>query len=88
MDFAEFGAVLPADLRHRDAWRDWRRSLLSQIVGSALGAGFGLLAGYVVYLAVDKIFGFRMSEEEERIGADLAIHKISATPEDELRVRG
>jgi Amt family ammonium transporter len=31
--------------------------------------------------------GLRMSPEEERQGADLAIHKISANPEGEMTAR-
>ena len=31
--------------------------------------------------------GIRMSEEDEFKGADLAIHKISAYPEDDIPVR-
>ena len=58
----------------------------SQLVGSVGGAAFGFLAGYVVYMVVDKTFGFRMSPDDERQGADLAIHKIGANPEDDVRM--
>ena len=61
-------------------------SLTGQIVGSVLGAGFGFLAGFVVYAIVDLVFGFRMSPEDEHRGADLSIHKIGANPEDEARM--
>ena len=57
----------------------------SQLVGSLLGAAFGFCAGTVIYWIVDQIFGFRMSVDDERRGADLAIHKIGANPEDEVR---
>ncbi len=57
----------------------------SQLVGSVLGAGFGFAAGTVIYWLVDRMFGFRMSADEERRGADLSIHKIGANPEDDLR---
>ena len=50
------------------------------------GAGFGFLAGFVVYAIVDLVFGFRMSPEDEHRGADLSIHKIGANPEDEARM--
>jgi len=59
-------------------------SLFSQIFGSLMGAAFGFVAGFIVFKLVDKIFGFRMSEEEEARGADLSIHKISSTPEDDM----
>ena len=58
----------------------------SQLVGSLLGAGFGLVAGIAIYGVVDMLLGFRMSPEDERQGADLAIHKIGANPEDDQRM--
>ncbi len=60
-------------------------ALGSQIVGSLLGAAYGLIAGFVVYTVVDMAFGFRMSAEDEQRGADLAIHAISANPDEDLR---
>ena len=59
-------------------------SILAQIVGSLFGAALGFVAGFVVFNIVDKAFGFRMNEEEEARGADLSIHKISSTPEDDM----
>ncbi len=53
-------------------------SFLSQLVGSLGGALFGFLAGFVVYWLVDQLLGFRMAPEDERRGADLTVHKISA----------
>ncbi len=61
-------------------------SFASQLVGSLMGAAFGALAGFVVYWAVDVLFGFRLSPEDERRGADLAIHKIGANPEEDVRM--
>ena len=58
----------------------------SQLVGSVGGAAFGFLAGTVVYWLVDKAFGFRMSPDDERQGADLSIHKIGSNPEDDVRM--
>jgi Amt family ammonium transporter len=60
-------------------------SLVGQIFGSLLGAGAGFASGLVVYTVVDVLLAFRLSPEEERIGADLAIHKIGANPEQEVR---
>jgi Amt family ammonium transporter len=60
-------------------------STLTQIFGSVLGAGAGLLTGLAVYTIVDVLFTFRLSAEDERMGADLAIHKIGANPEEEVR---
>ena len=61
-------------------------SFLSQLVGSVGGAAFGFLAGVLVYFVVDKLFTFRMSADDERRGADIAIHKIGANPEEEVRL--
>ncbi len=58
----------------------------SQLVGSIGGAAFGFAAGTLVYWLVDTMFGFRLSPEDERMGADLAIHKIGANPEDDVRM--
>ena len=59
-------------------------SVIGQIVGSVFGAAAGFVAGFVVFKIVDAVFGFRLSEEDEARGADLAIHKISANPEDDM----
>ncbi len=58
----------------------------SQLVGSLMGAAFGFAAGTVIYLIVDLALGFRMSPEEERRGADISIHNISANPEEDVRM--
>ena len=58
----------------------------SQLLGSIGGAAFGFLAGTIVYWVVDKAFGFRMSPDDERQGADLSIHKIGSNPEDDVRM--
>lgn len=58
----------------------------SQLAGSVGGALFGLLSGAVIYYAVDTMFGFRLSADDERQGADISIHKIGANPEDEVRM--
>jgi Amt family ammonium transporter len=41
------------------------------------------LAGVVVYGLLKVTLGLRMTQEEEFDGADLSIHRISATPERE-----
>jgi Amt family ammonium transporter len=58
----------------------------SQLVGSLAGAAFGFLCGTIIYWLVDEMFGFRLSADEERQGADIAIHKIGANPEDDVRM--
>jgi len=58
-------------------------SLSAQLIGTAMGAGWALLAGTVVYGALKASMGLRLSAEEEFDGADLSIHKIGATPDRE-----
>ncbi|MEW6692591.1 MAG: ammonium transporter [Pseudomonadota bacterium] len=55
-------------------------SLMSQLVGTLLGIALALLGGFAVYGALKKMVGLRLDQEQEYEGADLAIHKISATP--------
>jgi ammonium transporter, Amt family len=58
----------------------------AQLVGSMMGAGFGFAAGYVIYSLVHATIGLRLTPEQERLGADVALHKISANPEADLRM--
>jgi len=55
-------------------------SLFSQLIGTGLGILIALTGGFVVYGALKKFVGIRMDVEDEYMGADLAIHKITATP--------
>jgi Amt family ammonium transporter len=57
-------------------------SLMSQIVGSIAGIAIALIGGAIVYGTVNAISSLRLSEEDEFIGADLAIHKIGSTNKD------
>lgn len=61
-------------------------SFASQLVGSVLGAGFGFVVGTIVYGVVDTVASFRLTADDERRGADVAIHKISANPEEDVRL--
>jgi ammonium transporter, Amt family len=58
-------------------------SLSAQLIGTAMGVVWALVGGVVVYGVLKSVMGLRMSQEEEFEGADLSIHKISATPERE-----
>ena len=57
-------------------------SFLSQLLGTGLGIVIALAGGALVYGVLKQLFGLRMSAEEEYDGADLSIHKISATADD------
>jgi ammonium transporter, Amt family len=58
-------------------------SFMSQLIGTLLGITIAFVGGYIVYFLMSKIVGIRLSAEEEFNGADLSIHKITATPERE-----
>lgn len=58
-------------------------SFMSQLVGTALGIVVAVVGGYLTYAIIKAMMGLRLDAEEEYNGADLTIHKISATPERE-----
>src|SRR5450631_3299298 len=58
-------------------------SFMSQLIGTLLGIGVAVIGAYIVYGLLKKTVGLRLDAEEEFNGADLSIHKISATPERE-----
>ena len=53
----------------------------AQLIGTLMGVGWALLGGFVLYGVLKAVMGLRLSQEEEFAGADLSIHKISATAE-------
>lgn len=59
-------------------------NLTAQLMGTAMGVAWALLGGLVVYGALKWTMGIKMSAEEEYEGADLTVHKISATPDREV----
>lgn len=59
-------------------------SFASQLIGTVLGISIALAGGFAVYGLLKKFVGIRLDAEEEFNGADLSIHKISATPEGEV----
>jgi Amt family ammonium transporter len=56
-------------------------NLTAQAIGSLLGVAIALVGGFVVYGILKMTLGIRMSQEDEYEGADLSLHKISATPD-------
>jgi len=56
-------------------------SFMSQLSGTLLGILTGLIGGAVIYGLLKLITGIRLDAEAEFDGADLSIHKISATTE-------
>ena len=58
-------------------------SFMAQLAGTALGIGVAVIGGYLTYAMIKAVTSLRLDTEQEYEGADLTIHKISATPERE-----
>ena len=56
-------------------------SLLAQALMTGMAIVIALLGGTVVYGALKAFVGIRLDQEEEYNGADLTIHRITATPD-------
>ena len=59
-------------------------NLGAQVLGTAMGVAWALTGGVVVYGILKATVGLRLDQEEEYDGADLSIHRISATPDREV----
>ncbi len=55
-------------------------TFMGQLAGTVIGLVIATAGGFIVYGALKKTLGLRLSDEEEYEGADLAIHKIAAEP--------
>ena len=58
-------------------------SFMAQLIGTLMGIAIALAGGLIVYGLLKKTVGIRLDAEEEFNGADLSIHKITASPERE-----
>jgi ammonium transporter, Amt family len=56
-------------------------TLMGQLAGTVAGVLVAFVGGGVVYGTIKTIMGLRLSQEDEYMGADLAIHKITAQPD-------
>ncbi len=59
-------------------------SFSAQLIGTAMGVTWALVAGWALYRLLKATMGLRMSQEEEFEGADLSIHRIGSTPDREV----
>jgi len=59
-------------------------TFMAQLVGTLAGVAFAVVCGFIVYGIVKSTMGLRLSEEDEHMGADLAVHNISANPEQDM----
>ena len=60
-------------------------ALMSQLCGTLLGIVVAFAGGIVVYGGLKVAVGLRLDEEEEFNGADISIHRISASPDRDPR---
>ena len=58
-------------------------SLIAQIAGTLAGVAVALIGGFAVYGLIKRAAGLRLDPEAEFNGADLSIHRVSATAERE-----
>ncbi|HET7728717.1 MAG TPA: ammonium transporter [Usitatibacter sp.] len=58
-------------------------TFMSQLAGTAVGIAVALAGGFLVYGGLKATVGIRLDPEQEFDGADIAIHRISSTPERE-----
>jgi len=56
-------------------------TFMGQLAGTVAGVLVAFVGGGVVYGAVKATMGLRLSQEAEYMGADLAVHKITAQPD-------
>ncbi len=59
-------------------------SLISQLIGTMLGIVIALSSGFIIYGLLKITIGIRLSPEEEYNGADLSIHRVSSTYDQNL----
>ena len=58
-------------------------AFMPQLIMTAMAIAVALTGSTIVYGTLKKTLGLRLDREEEFEGADLSIHRISATPENE-----
>jgi ammonium transporter, Amt family len=61
----------------------WRFSLACGKARTIIDRRLGLAGGAIIYGSLRKTVGLRLDHEDEFNGADITIHRITATPERE-----
>ena len=57
-------------------------SFWAQLIGTLMGIAIAVAGSTLVYYVLKRTIGIRLDAEDEFVGADLSIHKISATADD------
>jgi Amt family ammonium transporter len=60
-------------------------SLITQILGALVICAYAVICGLVLYTVSQRTLGIRLTDEQQRRGADLSIHSIGANPESDFR---
>jgi Amt family ammonium transporter len=53
----------------------------AQLVGTLIGVSVAFVGGFLIYGIIRAVMGLRLTEEDEYLGADLSIHRITAQPD-------
>lgn len=80
-----FAAAIPAIVSGGIAERAkfHPQSVATFFLVGVMGVAIAFAGGYLVYGVIKRVSGLRLDDEQEYYGADLSIHKITATPERE-----
>ena len=58
-------------------------SFMAQVAGTLAGIAIAVIGALIVYGTLKALVGLRLEPEQEFMGADLSIHKISATADND-----
>jgi Amt family ammonium transporter len=58
-------------------------NLAAQLLGSIALSAYAFVAGFALYSISKRVVGIRLTDEQQRRGADLSIHSIGSNPEGE-----
>ena len=56
-------------------------TMKAQLIGLVTIFAWTFVASFITWLVIKMVMGLRLSQEDEYMGADLAIHKITAQPD-------
>ncbi|MBK1718442.1 ammonium transporter [Thiocystis violacea] len=56
-------------------------TFMAQLAGSLAGVLMALVGGFAIYGLIKVLIGLRLTQEDEYLGADLSIHRITAQPD-------
>ncbi len=59
-------------------------SFFTQLIGAVVISAYALGAGFALYFVTSRSMGIRLTDEQQRRGADLSIHSIGSEPEREF----